>query len=305
MAIAPLQYSVPIVNEDGTPTGFFLDQWNNQIANNLTVDGNAANIETLDQLITAFQQTSFTGDANINVSGSVGGEVTFALTETGVSADTYGSGTQVAQITVDAFGRITSVTNVDITAGGGGGGGSNFAWPMIIGNAASSGAFATKGYFFRALREISISQVSAVLTSFASTDFRAGVYRCNSSGEILEVLGVSDEVSPGNTGGDTTVSFDVTATVPANEFCAIVVIRTDDGPTDALSINIDALSTSSINVLRQVPFYPSLPTIPFATGGANQPDARCELASISPTVGQTFTVTVDRFAYTIGITFTH
>ena len=45
---------------------------------------------------------------------------------TGASAATYGNGTAVPQITVDANGRITGITNVSISGGGGGGGTSMF-----------------------------------------------------------------------------------------------------------------------------------------------------------------------------------
>jgi hypothetical protein len=43
---------------------------------------------------------------------------------TGASAATYGSSTNVAQVTVDANGRITGISNVAISGAGGGGGGS-------------------------------------------------------------------------------------------------------------------------------------------------------------------------------------
>jgi hypothetical protein len=45
---------------------------------------------------------------------------TLSLTNTGVTPGSYGNGSNVASITVDAQGRITSVTNVPITGGGGG-----------------------------------------------------------------------------------------------------------------------------------------------------------------------------------------
>ena len=46
------------------------------------------------------------------------GNVTFALTNTGVTAGTYGSATQVPQITVDAQGRITNVSTVTLSVPG-------------------------------------------------------------------------------------------------------------------------------------------------------------------------------------------
>jgi len=46
-----------------------------------------------------------------------GNTLTIGLTETGVTADTYGSSTQVSQFTVDENGRITSALNVNIDFG--------------------------------------------------------------------------------------------------------------------------------------------------------------------------------------------
>jgi len=67
-----------------------------------------------------------TGDQTITLTGDVTGSGTgsFAATlaNSGVTAGTYGSSTQVPQITVDSKGRITSVTNVAISGGGGGSG---------------------------------------------------------------------------------------------------------------------------------------------------------------------------------------
>jgi|MDSZ01.2.fsa_nt_gb hypothetical protein len=57
---------------------------------------------------------------------------------TGASAATYGNSSNVAQITVDANGRITSISNVAVSGGGGGGGsgisaGKSIALAMIFG----------------------------------------------------------------------------------------------------------------------------------------------------------------------------
>jgi hypothetical protein len=46
--------------------------------------------------------------------GQLTGNVTVALADTAVSAGTYGSATQVSQVTIDAQGRITSASNVSI-----------------------------------------------------------------------------------------------------------------------------------------------------------------------------------------------
>lgn len=59
---------------------------------------------------------SDTADIDLNVALS---DLTATLTTTGVTPNTYGSATQVPQITVDSKGRITGVTLVTITAGTG------------------------------------------------------------------------------------------------------------------------------------------------------------------------------------------
>ena len=58
---------------------------------------------------------SDTADIDLNVALS---DLSATLTTTGVTANTYGSSTQVPQITVDSKGRITGVTLVNITASG-------------------------------------------------------------------------------------------------------------------------------------------------------------------------------------------
>jgi hypothetical protein len=61
---------------------------------------------------------TLTGDAT--ASGSTGSNVSVTLANTAVTAGTYGSATEVAQITVDSKGRVTSAANVTITGGGSG-----------------------------------------------------------------------------------------------------------------------------------------------------------------------------------------
>lgn len=56
--------------------------------------------------------TSFDGSANVSTA--------LTLANSGVTAATYGDSTHVAQITVDAKGRVTAASNVLISGGGGG-----------------------------------------------------------------------------------------------------------------------------------------------------------------------------------------
>lgn len=67
--------------------------------------------------------TTITAGTGLNGGGNLASNVTINLANTTVTAGTYGSNTQVAQITIDAQGRVTSASNVAITGGGGGSGG--------------------------------------------------------------------------------------------------------------------------------------------------------------------------------------
>jgi len=62
--------------------------------------------------------TSITDTADIDLDVTLS-DLTASLTTTGVTPNTYGTATQVPQITVDSKGRITGVTLVNITAGTG------------------------------------------------------------------------------------------------------------------------------------------------------------------------------------------
>lgn len=69
--------------------------------------------------------TTITAGTGLSGGGNLASNVTINLANTTVTAGNYGSTTQVAQITIDAQGRITSAANVAITGGGGGGSGGN------------------------------------------------------------------------------------------------------------------------------------------------------------------------------------
>jgi hypothetical protein len=72
--------------------------------------------------------TTITAGTGLTGGGNLASNVTISLANTTANAGTYGSNTEVAQITVDAQGRITAVSNVTITGGGGGNVSANTAY---------------------------------------------------------------------------------------------------------------------------------------------------------------------------------
>ena len=83
----------------------------------ITIDGASATL-TYNSVDDQFNFNKAVGIGSTTVIDSGGEIVTAQLKDSGVSAATYGSGTQIPAVTVDAKGRITSVTNTNITVGG-------------------------------------------------------------------------------------------------------------------------------------------------------------------------------------------
>lgn len=87
----------------------------------LTAASNAAiNIAVANVSGAVANTVSIIAGTGLSGGGNLASNVTLNLANTAANVGTYGSATQVAQIAVDAQGRITAVANVTISGGGGG-----------------------------------------------------------------------------------------------------------------------------------------------------------------------------------------
>lgn len=119
----PLQQRLAIVDPNtGQPSDYFMKYI--ALHGGAITDVDALVLELQAQLgAKADKVTQINTGTGLTGGGDLSADRTFALTTTGVTPGTYGSATKSAVITVDAYGRITAITEVDITGTGGGGGG--------------------------------------------------------------------------------------------------------------------------------------------------------------------------------------
>jgi hypothetical protein len=101
--------------------------------------------------------------------GASTGEATINLADTAVSAGTYGSSTTVPQVTVDAQGRVTNVTNVAVSGGGGGGSGATVERFKL--NYTSSGSLASTSDLTSGVSGVTIDSASGGDVTVTFTGF--------------------------------------------------------------------------------------------------------------------------------------
>lgn len=116
------------------------------------------------------------------------GDVTITLSTSGVTAGSYGSSSLVPIVTVDTFGRITSITTTSIS-GGGGGGGSSVRCEQTITATANQTVFSgltctlTAGYF-----DVFINGVKVNSASFSNTSNSITFIDGLAVGDIVDIV---------------------------------------------------------------------------------------------------------------------
>jgi len=102
-----------------------------------------------------------TGDVTLNIGAGTGISVTadaIALANSGVTAGTYGSATKSARVTIDQYGRVTSVTEATITGGGTGSSGAKVERFKL--NYTSSGTLAGTANLSAGISNVTIDSAS-------------------------------------------------------------------------------------------------------------------------------------------------
>ena len=117
--VDPLLSNVRISNEDGTPTPEFLRQWQQILRLVTAANGGIDSITANQQAIAALQNINLEAGVGLDGGGDLTEDRTFDLSNTAVTPGTFGDASNVAQITVDAQGRITTAEDVAIAGGGG------------------------------------------------------------------------------------------------------------------------------------------------------------------------------------------
>ena len=145
----------------------------------ITTDNIKADTISVSGIVTA---SSFVGGLNAaSLTGALPAISGANLTGlTGATANTYGSGTLVPEITVDANGKITTIQNVAITAGGGGGGSASNL--IEVRDSGSSIGFAGTINFGD---RISVSDLSAGVCTVTGSNSVATATDCTNASALL------------------------------------------------------------------------------------------------------------------------
>lgn len=273
--IDPIRHNTKIVKPDGTATDVFLKNWLNQRG------VNTDSIETTADLVAAVAALlaqKITPDAGeLTGGGDFDGPnpITLGLATTAVTPGAYTN----ANISVDAFGRVTLAAN-----GTGGGGGTDTTVADIARAAAvgSAQAAAFVGNKFTPNRDMTVYRIGTFLTAtVAGANYTARLVQVNGANLITAVLGTTATFVNAGTAAKTIV-FDlvVPAALVSGSDYIILVGRTDATAVTPSSFGAGNGSDNS-----------------YTAGGITDGNFYT-LANLAPGVGQTPTATASAFRFT-------
>ena len=157
LPIQPLTNRVPIVDENGNPTPYFIRYLKER---GLDIDGRVTPEQVM-QLIVDWSEGRFINtELPLIGGGALSSDLTLEHDVSGVAAGTYGDATNVARVTVDDMGHVTDVEEIPIT----GGSGSVPVWGFSsAGTAVSTSGSSSKGFIFQPQETMTIDSIAMIV----------------------------------------------------------------------------------------------------------------------------------------------
>ena len=218
-----------------------------------TVVLTAANVNAVADTATITAGTGLTGG------GNVASNVTIALANTAVSPNTYGGGTNAAQVTVDQQGRITAAANVAIPQG--------TVTNVATGTGLTGGPITSNGTISLANTAVTPATYGSANTAVTITVDQQGRLTNASNATIaisnsqVSGLGTMSTQNANNvaiTGGTVSLS-NITASnvsVTANLYANLATSNTAAMPDPSLPLNPEGYVTIIVNgAAKKIPYY--------------------------------------------------